>query len=698
MAGDRARRRARRRRSRSREKYAAFARRLPQRAVYETIRLEQQFVAGLKGLTRGPTSFDDAAFDEAPCARRDHAARRSRRGIVFYHIMKLIARVHLRADAEALAAARSEAQTVLRAAMAHAHRGDPPLLLRAHAGGAPPAARRRRAAGSDPRDSSTHDAEARALGGRAAPRTSCTAHALVSAEIARIDGRRARRRAPLRAGHPLGARQRLRPRRGARLRARRRGSTGREGFEPIADTLPARGPRLLRALGRRRQGQAARSAHPQPPRAEAARARPPPSRSRPEQLDLLSVTKASQTISGEIVLDKLLRTLLAGRARAGRRAEGLPHPVSGREPLDRGGGRRSRTTGAVDEPPRSAAGGLARSASPSRSSTTCSAPRSASSSTTPPPMPASSPATTYFARHRPQIGPLPAHPAAGRGGRPALPREQPPRRRVHARSARRPRAARHAGGDLPGERAAARQGAGGAGRGRGRRSGARPSSPRPARSSSESLDYEETLRAPRRGCACARSADWCVIDIVEGREIRRLAGRTRDPAKEPLLEELQRRYPPRWDSPHPAATVLRTGEPLLLPELSDEVLRRTAEDERALRGSSARSGRRARIAVPLVARGQTLGALSLVSSAPGRRYGRADLELVPGGGAPRRDRDRQRAALPRRPGGRPRRGRVPHRRVARAQHADDLAHARARRPCSGPSRRGGPSIRRPWAG
>ncbi len=31
---------------------------------------------------------------------------------------------------------------------------------------------------------------------------------------------------------------------------------------------------------------------------------------RAEQLDLLSVTKASQTISGEIVLDKLVRTLL----------------------------------------------------------------------------------------------------------------------------------------------------------------------------------------------------------------------------------------------------------------------------------------------------------------------------------------------------------------------------------------------------
>ncbi|MCP3140784.1 AAA family ATPase [Pyxidicoccus xibeiensis] len=143
---------------------------------------------------------------------------------------------------------------------------------------------------------------------------------------------------------------------------------------------------------------------------------------------------------------------------------------------------------------------------------------------------------------------------------------------------------------------------------------------------SESLDYADTL--VRLGHLCVRSlADWCVIDVVEGEVIQRISGAHHDPAKEPLLEELRKRYPPRLDSRHPAARVLREGVPLLFAEFSDADTRRNCEDEehaRLILGLGIRS----LIVVPLVARGQTLGALSLVSSAPGRRYGAADLQLA----------------------------------------------------------------------
>ncbi|WP_437536984.1 GAF domain-containing protein [Sorangium sp. So ce726] len=143
---------------------------------------------------------------------------------------------------------------------------------------------------------------------------------------------------------------------------------------------------------------------------------------------------------------------------------------------------------------------------------------------------------------------------------------------------------------------------------------------------SESLDYNETLARVARLCVQSL-CDWCVIDVVEGGEIRRISGAHKDPMKEPLLAELQRRYPPHWDSPHPATTVLRTGEPLLFPELSDERLRELAVNEEHLRFGRELEARSS-IIVPLVARGQTVGVLSAVSSAPGRRYGRADLELM----------------------------------------------------------------------
>jgi PAS domain S-box-containing protein len=142
----------------------------------------------------------------------------------------------------------------------------------------------------------------------------------------------------------------------------------------------------------------------------------------------------------------------------------------------------------------------------------------------------------------------------------------------------------------------------------------------------ESLDYEETLERLAR--LCVRSiADWCVIDVLEGRQIRRLGGAHADPAKEPLLRELQRRYPPRWDSPHPSARVLRSSEPVLIPEAFDDEIRSFCEDEEHAR-LIRELGTRSALAVPLVARGRTLGVISLCSASPGRRYGRADLELA----------------------------------------------------------------------
>ena len=142
---------------------------------------------------------------------------------------------------------------------------------------------------------------------------------------------------------------------------------------------------------------------------------------------------------------------------------------------------------------------------------------------------------------------------------------------------------------------------------------------------SGSLDFEETLAQLSRLCVQSL-AYWCVLDLVEDRELRRVAGACADPAREPLLEQLRQRYPARWDSPHPAARSLRAGAPLWIPAFTDEQLRSMCEDEEHLalvRGL----GTNSLVAVPLVARGQTLGVLSLTSATPGR-YGQADLDLA----------------------------------------------------------------------
>ena len=142
---------------------------------------------------------------------------------------------------------------------------------------------------------------------------------------------------------------------------------------------------------------------------------------------------------------------------------------------------------------------------------------------------------------------------------------------------------------------------------------------------SESLDYKETLI--RLGRLCVRSlADWCVLDLLEGHEIHRLAGACADPAKEPLLEQLRQRYPARWDSPHASSRCLRTGAPIWVPTATDERLRDLTEDDDHLRLVRA-LGAGSLLAVPLPARGQVLGVLTLSSGTPGR-YGRVDLDLV----------------------------------------------------------------------
>jgi signal transduction histidine kinase len=143
---------------------------------------------------------------------------------------------------------------------------------------------------------------------------------------------------------------------------------------------------------------------------------------------------------------------------------------------------------------------------------------------------------------------------------------------------------------------------------------------------SESLDYEQTLARVSR--LCVRSiADFCIIDILEDRTIRRLVGEHADRTKEPALKELERRYPVHWDSPHPAAAVIRTGQPVVVPKLGDDVLRSLCVDDehaRIIRDLGTRSV----LAVPLVTRGQTMGALTLGSSDPERQFGDADVELA----------------------------------------------------------------------
>jgi PAS domain S-box-containing protein len=142
-----------------------------------------------------------------------------------------------------------------------------------------------------------------------------------------------------------------------------------------------------------------------------------------------------------------------------------------------------------------------------------------------------------------------------------------------------------------------------------------------------SLDYRETLSQVAR-LAVGKVSDWCTVHIVEPEgAVAQVAIAHRDPAQIAFARELQERYPPNADAPTGPAAVIRTGEAELIPEISTPMLERAAVDElhldllRQLDFCSY-------MCVPLPGHDHALGAITFVSSRPGRSYGVDDLRLA----------------------------------------------------------------------
>ena len=143
-----------------------------------------------------------------------------------------------------------------------------------------------------------------------------------------------------------------------------------------------------------------------------------------------------------------------------------------------------------------------------------------------------------------------------------------------------------------------------------------------------SLDYETTLASVAR-LAVPTLADWCLVDLVQrDGSFELVALAHTDPERVGWARALRRRYPPQLDAPHGAVKVLRTGEPEFIPEVTDQMLvatARSSEHLEALRALAFRSF----MCVPMIARGEILGAITFISSADSkRRYDSADLALA----------------------------------------------------------------------
>ena len=142
-----------------------------------------------------------------------------------------------------------------------------------------------------------------------------------------------------------------------------------------------------------------------------------------------------------------------------------------------------------------------------------------------------------------------------------------------------------------------------------------------------SVDYQETLQE-LADLLVRTIADWCVVDIVEtGSVATRIAVSHVDPAKRHLAEEIQRRYPPNPEDPNGIHEVIRTGTPIVAPDVSEDTLRAAARDEEHFRLLQT-AGIQSAVIVPLRARGEVFGTMTLIGSSARHRFTQADLPLI----------------------------------------------------------------------
>ncbi len=142
-----------------------------------------------------------------------------------------------------------------------------------------------------------------------------------------------------------------------------------------------------------------------------------------------------------------------------------------------------------------------------------------------------------------------------------------------------------------------------------------------------SLDYEQTLRNVAE-LAVPGIADWCAVDLLdEDGDRRTVAVAHGDREMVSLAETLRRYVPDRVNPGEGLGRVLRTGEAVIYPEITDEMLVHAAIDDRHL-GLLRALGFRSVLIVPMRLGDRILGAMTLVIAESIRALDEFDRELA----------------------------------------------------------------------
>ena len=144
---------------------------------------------------------------------------------------------------------------------------------------------------------------------------------------------------------------------------------------------------------------------------------------------------------------------------------------------------------------------------------------------------------------------------------------------------------------------------------------------------SRSLNWEATIQRVAR-LAVPDLADWCAVDVLEADgSLSLIALAHVDPAKVEWAHELRRRFPADPDGPSGVAHVVRTGVSELIPEVTQALIDAANITDPEMLDVVERLQLSSVMTVPLIARGRTIGALTMVWAESGKHYSDDDLRL-----------------------------------------------------------------------
>ena len=141
------------------------------------------------------------------------------------------------------------------------------------------------------------------------------------------------------------------------------------------------------------------------------------------------------------------------------------------------------------------------------------------------------------------------------------------------------------------------------------------------------LDYEKSLEAAAHVIVPAL-ADLLKIDLVrDDNRVERILVLFADAKKQAALAPKMKEFSPRPDWTTVQANVIRSGEPLMIAEVSDLFRERLAHDETHA-GFLRAAGIRSVIVAPLTVREATIGAMTFATAESGRRYSYSNFRLA----------------------------------------------------------------------